>query len=89
MSIQIHATYRGGVIHPDRPLGLPENTQIDVMVVPINDQNGIEGGNIRAIRPSAPVLSVQDLASRLQRYAISAVSLPTDFSRSDIYRDHD
>ncbi|MEX2171864.1 MAG: antitoxin family protein [Pirellulales bacterium] len=32
MSIQIEATYRDGVIHPNQPLDLPDNTPVSVVV---------------------------------------------------------
>lgn len=34
MSIHIDATYRDGVIHPNQPLDLPENTPVSVIVAP-------------------------------------------------------
>jgi predicted DNA-binding antitoxin AbrB/MazE fold protein len=33
MTINVHATYRDGLIHPDHPLNLPEGTELQLTVV--------------------------------------------------------
>jgi hypothetical protein len=85
MSIHVHAIYKAGLIHPDRPLGLPENTEVDLMVMPShgNHRNSLES------RPTIPRFSPAELRDRLSRHAVSVGTLPTDFSRADIYQDHD
>ncbi len=88
MTIQIHATYRAGAIHPDQPLQLPDNTEVDVIVVPLVAENG-ESGEAEAVRPPAPRITVEEMRERLAKYAVSVPPLPPDFSRADIYRDHD
>ena len=82
MSIHVHAIYKAGVIHPDRPLELPENTEVDLMVMPSH-------GNLRnslASRPTDLRISPAEFAARLSRYAVSVASLPAEFSRADICR---
>jgi hypothetical protein len=90
MSIHVHAMYRAGVIYPDQPLSLPENTEVDLTVVPVSGHRGTQSAaSAEARRPAAPRFSVADLVARLSRYAVSVGALPNDFSRADIYRDHD
>jgi hypothetical protein len=55
MSIDVNATYRDGALHPETPLGLPENTPVRLHVVPKAD--GVApaakeqlGGDLRALR---------------------------------------
>jgi hypothetical protein len=90
MSIHVHALYRAWVIYPDHPLSLPENTEIDLTVVPVGGRRDIQPAeSAQARRPAAPRFTAEDLAARLNRHAVSVGALPSDFSRSDIYRDHD
>ena len=89
MTIHVHATYRAGLIHPEVPLNLPDNTPVDVTVVPTN------GGPTRPIqeveppRATSPRITVEQLRAMLEKHAVSIGSLPFDFSRADIYQDHD
>jgi hypothetical protein len=32
MTLHVHATYRAGMIHPDRPLNLPEGAELELTV---------------------------------------------------------
>jgi hypothetical protein len=89
MAIHVHATYRAGLIHPDQPLDLPEDSEIDLTVVPIAPENGAASAAEKVVRPPAPRISVEELRERLAKYAVSVQPLPPDFSRADIYRDHD
>jgi len=89
MTIHVHATYRAGVIHPDQPLELPDNTEVDLTVVPVAAENGASTAADTVVRPPAPRISVEELRDRLAKYAVSVEPLPPDFSRADIYRDHD
>jgi hypothetical protein len=55
MSIDVNATYRDGAIHPETPLGLPENTPVRVHIVPQADNvppaaKERLGGDLRALR---------------------------------------
>jgi hypothetical protein len=92
MTIHTHATYRAGAIHPDQPLGLPENTEVHVTVVPIvhaGDKSVEQKPDIAAIRPKSPKISPEDFRALIAKHAIHVGSLPADFSREDIYSDHD
>ena len=94
MTIDIDATYRDGAIHPRTPLNLPENTPVRIRVVPkpapfppIPFPTTRE--EVLAIRPKSPRFTAEELRERLAKYAVSVGTLPVDFSREDIYRDHD
>jgi hypothetical protein len=90
MTIKVDATYRAGVIHPDQPLGLPDNTEVNAVVVPVGDgKKHPQREDIRAIRPKAPRFTAEELDAVLDRHSVSVGSLPVDFSREDIYQDHD
>jgi hypothetical protein len=89
MDIHLHATYRDGLIYPQRPLDLPQNTELSITVTPVNGTDGGVTTETRAKRPTPPRISADDFQARLERYAVRAPSLPADFSRADIYRDHD
>jgi hypothetical protein len=92
MTIHIHATYRDGAIHPDHPLGLPDNTEVNVVVVPLIqaiDASSGEKTNTDASLPEAPRFTSAELRERLAKSAVRVGSLPEDFSREDIYSDHD
>jgi hypothetical protein len=87
--IRIHGTVKDGVIHPDSPLALPDNTAVEVTVVPMtNDAIEIDSGTLEEL-PPAPEISVEELRWRIAKFGISAPGLPIDFSRADIYSDHD
>ena len=89
MTIEIDATYRSGAIHPDQPLQLPENTPVRVVVVPKVAGQPLSRDEILAIRPKSPRFTSEELRERLAKYAVSVGTLPPDFSREDIYSDHD
>jgi predicted DNA-binding antitoxin AbrB/MazE fold protein len=89
MSIQFDATYREGVIHPAKPLALPENTEIRVLIVPRRKlPSGVEA-EIDAMRPISPKMTPEEFDELVSRHSIAIGSLPADFSREDIYQDHD
>jgi hypothetical protein len=89
MSIQVDATYHDGVIRPDQPLALPNNTPLHVVVVPRTPGRQMSRDEIEAIRPKSPRFTSEELRQRLQKHAVSVGTLPPDFSREDIYSDHD
>ena len=89
MTIDIDATYRDGAIYPDSPLDLPENTPVHVRVVPKPATRELTRAEIIAIRPKSPRITSEEFRARIAKYAISAPPLPPDFSREDIYSDHD
>ena len=85
MAIHVHATYKAGLIYPDQPLGLPENSKVDLTVVPVTPN----GGAPQQKGPIAPRFSPSDLRAVLSRHAVSVGTLSADFWRADIYREHD
>jgi hypothetical protein len=100
MSIEIDATYRSGAIYPSQPLALPENTPVRVVVVEKDaatpsDQpqavslKGLTREQIIALRPKSPKLTPEEFDAIIEKYSVSVGSLPADFSREDIYSDHD
>jgi hypothetical protein len=89
MTIHIDATYRDGVIQPDHPLALPENTPLHLVVVPKPAGRQLTREEILAIRPQSPRITPEEFDAILDKYSVSVGSLPEDFSREDIYSDHD
>ncbi len=89
MSIDIDATYRDGAIHPQTPLNLPDNTPVRVRVVPNPAPFPTTTEEILAIRPKSPRFTGEELDAILAKHGVSVGSLPADFSREDIYSDHD
>ena len=94
MTIDIDATYRDGAIHPDTPLNLPNNTPVHIRVVakpavfpPIPFPTTRE--EVLAIRPKSPRITSEEFRALIAKHAVSVGSLPADFSRDDIYSDHD
>ncbi len=88
MTINVHATYRDGLIHPAVPLNLPDNTPVEVTIV-------ASKGTVSAPpesdspRPVAPRITVDELRSLLAKHAVTIGTLPADFSRADIYSNDD
>jgi len=89
MTIDIDATYRDGAIHPETPLNLPDNTPVRVRVVAKPAPFPKTREEILAIRPKSPRITPEEFRARIAKYAVSAAPLPRDFSREDIYSDHD
>lgn len=89
MSIHIHATYRDGVIHPEHPLGLPNDTPLDVLVTPVTKDRQPPTLADSEELPVAPKISAEQFREIIKRHAVAVGTLPPDFSRSDIYQDHD
>lgn len=94
MSIDIDATYRDGAIHPDVPLDLPNNTPVHVRLVPKPagywpDPFPTKPEEVLAIRPKSPRFTAEQLQELIDKYSVSVGSLPEDFSRADIYSEHD
>jgi hypothetical protein len=78
------------VIQPDHPLNLADDTKLEVVVIPVTPgQGGMSAEKTAAVRPGSPRISPAELRDLITRHAVSAGSLPHDFSRDDIYRDHD
>jgi hypothetical protein len=92
MIIHTHATYRDGAIHPDHPLGLPDNTEVNVVIVPVDSTGEKAAGqqpDIAALRPPAPRFTSKEIRERLAKHAVRVGSLPPDLSREEIYSNHD
>jgi hypothetical protein len=100
MSIEFDATYRAGAIVPDQPLALRENTPVRVVVVEKDTAapgdatrgvslKGLTREQIITLRPKAPRFTAEQLDAIVEKYSVSVGTLPPDFSREDIYSDHD
>ena len=89
MTIHIDATYRDGMIQPDQPLALPNNTPVRVMVVPKPAPFPTNREEILALRPKSPRITPEEFDALIDKHSISVGSLSADFSRADIYSDHD
>jgi hypothetical protein len=89
MTIDIDGTYRDGAIHPEVPLNLPDNTPVRVHVEPKVDALPASREVILAKRPKPPRITSEEFRARIAKYAIKAPPLPPDFSRENIYSDHD
>jgi hypothetical protein len=89
MTIDIDATYRDGALYPEAPLNLPENTPVRVRVVPKPESSPTRLAESRALPPKSPRITPEEFRARIAKYAVRVGSLPPDFSREDIYSDHD
>lgn len=95
MSIEFDATYRAGALHPDQPIALPENAPVRVLVVErdvpphVVSTKGLSRAEIIALRPKSPRFTGDELRALIAKHAVSVGALPPDFSREDIYSDHD
>ena len=90
MSQQIDAIYDDGVLKPLVPLSLPDKTRVKLTVDaqpaekvarangPEQDHRVVEAG------PAA-----DDFDAELSSLLFDGPTLPADFSRADIYADHD
>jgi predicted DNA-binding antitoxin AbrB/MazE fold protein len=79
----IEATYRDGAFYPVHPINLPENTRVEVSV-----PAQLSREEIIAMRPKAPKITVEEFEAIIKKNSLSAPSLPVDFSREDIYSEH-
>lgn len=86
MTIHAQATYRDGALHFSQPLGLEDNTAVDVTIVPTP---AVTSDEVLATRPNAPKISVEEFDAIISKHAVHVGTLPPDFSREDIYSDHD
>jgi predicted DNA-binding antitoxin AbrB/MazE fold protein len=80
MTQQIDAIYDHGILRPLAPLALPDQTRVKVTV------------DAQPSDPSAqslPCDAVANFESELDALVFDGPSLPPDFSRADIYADHD
>ncbi|HEX2474293.1 MAG TPA: hypothetical protein VHK01_06090 [Lacipirellulaceae bacterium] len=89
MTIDIDATYRDGALHPETPLNLPENTPVRLRLIAKNEVGQLTKEQIAFLRPKSPRITPEEFRARIAKYAIKAHPLPPDFTREDIYSDHD
>lgn len=93
MNIEFNATFRNGALYPETPLNLPDNTSVHGWVAPrsIADAAATPIGAEETHRtpPQSPRITVEEFNALVEKYSISAPPLPEDFSRADIYSDHD
>ena len=81
MSQEFHATYEHGILRLDAPLALPEQTRVTGIL------SNVEPA---AIPPAAQdSMSLEEFERQLDELALDVPPLPPDFSRADIYLDHD
>jgi hypothetical protein len=89
MTIHTHATYRDGALYPDEPLGLPENSEVNITVAPVVKSSTAADGDGMIAPPTSPKMTSEEFRALIKKYAVRVGSLPPDFSREDIYSDHD
>ncbi|HMP07765.1 MAG TPA: hypothetical protein PJ982_15550 [Lacipirellulaceae bacterium] len=89
MSFEFDATYRDGAIQPDVPLNLPNNTPVHVTVATKPSAPRRTGDEIVARRPKSPRITPEEFRALIANHAVHVGTLPPDFSREDIYSDHD
>lgn len=82
MPNEFHATYEHGVLKLDAPLSLPEQARVTGLVLGVETPSGVNA--------ASPKLSDADFEKLLDEFSVHGCqSLPADFSRNDIYSDHD
>lgn len=86
MEIHSHGIYKSGVIQPEQPLELPDNTKVRFVLVP---ESETQGSDDEAAQPKSRRITGEELDELIRRYGVSVGTLPTNFSRDDIYSDHD
>jgi predicted DNA-binding antitoxin AbrB/MazE fold protein len=86
MTRSIHAVYESGVLRPLEPLNLPEKKLVTVTIV---DETQAESE--APFLPDPAPLSDDDFEHLLDELALGPAlpHLPADFSRADVYSDHD
>jgi predicted DNA-binding antitoxin AbrB/MazE fold protein len=88
MSSEIDAIYENGVFKPLVPLSLPDKAQVRLTVSSSADANA---ERIAIDRATADTTNGgnDDFDAGLDELLFDGPSLPADFSRADIYADHD
>ncbi len=78
------ATYEQGVLKLDAPLSLPEHARVTGLVTKVDAQPS------EAAQAARNDLPDDEFERMLDEFSIGGGKpLPTDFSRADIYSDHD
>jgi predicted DNA-binding antitoxin AbrB/MazE fold protein len=83
MGEQFEAVVDHGVLKPVVPLNLPENSRVRLTV--IQEPVPVE----TAQPPTQSGSQLDSFDAELESLLFSGPSLPPDFSRADIYADHD
>ena len=81
MSQEFQATYEHGVLRPDAPLALPEHARVVGSFSKVED--------LAASTVETAQVSIDELDRTLEELSLDVRPLPADFSRADIYLDHD
>jgi predicted DNA-binding antitoxin AbrB/MazE fold protein len=85
MSQQIEAIYVGGVLQPLVPLALPDKSRVKITVDATSVPEQAETKQSAIETEVAPT----DFDRQLELLLFDGPSLPPDFSRADIYADHE
>jgi hypothetical protein len=83
MSDEFHATYVDGVLRLDAPLALPEQARVTGLVT------GVESSSGQRLASAKSGLTDEEFERQMDELALDVSPLPADFSRADIYLDHD
>jgi hypothetical protein len=78
MSQEFHATYDHGVLRLDQPLALPDQEKVTGIVFSANE----------SLAQTLPI-NDEEFLLELDGLSLDVPVLPPDFSRADIYSDHD
>ena len=81
MNQEFQAIYEHGVLRLDKPLALPDQTRVAGVL------NNIGEG--RTVADESKHFSLDEFDRMLDELALDVPPLPADFSRADIYLDHD
>ena len=87
MAPTVHAVFENGVFRPTGPVALPESAEVAFeprLVTPL-------AGAALPMSLSDPQLTLDEFREKLREMADMSTgqSLPTDWSRADLYDDHD
>jgi predicted DNA-binding antitoxin AbrB/MazE fold protein len=88
MTSEIDAIYENGVFKPLVPLSLPDKAQVRLTVSSSADANVHRDAIDRETAPTANG-AYDGFDAELDELLFDGPSLPADFSRADIYADHD
>jgi predicted DNA-binding antitoxin AbrB/MazE fold protein len=86
MTINVQAVYEHGILRPLEPVNLPENERVTITIA----ENAQTNSDPKAIAEASSISD--DEFERLLDELASGPTLPhlsADFSRADVYADHD
>jgi len=81
MSQEFQAIYEHGILRLDVPLPLADQTRVTGIV------SNVESAAAQPIVANS--LSLEEFERRFDELALDVPPLPADFSRADVYLDHD